>query len=178
MISFLNFLLFTLCSAPLHALSIPFDGVAVDTIYRDITESYMQEQSIHSKDSNNVPLSAEQWNDFLQSDNLRPFIKEALLRWSEQDSSTFNPSMQQKSANSIPFLGVPALDFDRIPRIEFDELRNVVQTGDIILFSGEDPIGRFLRRFTVSPYSHVGTYMCNISVYIHVWLYIIYIYIK
>ncbi len=176
MISFLNPLLFTLCSAPLHALSIPFDDVAVDTIYRDITESYMQEQSIHSKDSNNVPLSAEQWNDFLQPDNLHPFIKEALLRWSEQDSSTFNASMLHKSANSIPFLGVPALDFHRIPRIQFDELRNVVQTGDIILFSGEDPIGRFLRRFTVSPYSHVGTYMCNISVSIHVWLYYIYIY--
>ena len=43
--------------------------------------------------------------------------------------------------------------------IKYSAIRNQLQTGDLVLFSGETLFSLFIRIFTVSPYSHIGIVM-------------------
>jgi hypothetical protein len=69
--------------------------------------------------------------------------------------------LSSKATDDIPFFSVPEIDFQTIPRISYEDLRGRIGTGDVVLFSGLDGIGTFLRRFTVSPYSHVAVAFKN-----------------
>lgn len=47
-------------------------------------------------------------------------------------------------------------DLDNIPLVTHDSLRNVVEAGDILFYSGEDEVSRLIRWATNSIWSHVG----------------------